>query len=111
MRKNLFLILCFLFVMAMLSLGWSVFQKQSANPDDFKQPLKQIEDRYMGRQTCAKCHAEQDRLWRGSHHDLAMQEANEQTILGDFRYAEFSKDGVISKFFQRQFLLHQRKQL
>ena len=102
MRKNLFLILCFLFVMAMLSLGWSVFQKQSANPDDFKQPLKQIEDRYMGRQTCAKCHAEQDRLWRGSHHDLAMQEANEQTILGDFRYAEFSKDGVISKFFQQQ---------
>ena len=39
---------------------------------------------YVGRQACAQCHAAEDRLWRGSHHDLAMQQATEATVLGDF---------------------------
>ena len=39
---------------------------------------------YVGRQTCAGCHAEEDRLWQGSHHDLAMQEATARTVLGSF---------------------------
>ncbi len=30
------------------------------------------EPTYVGRAACAGCHAEQDRLWRGSDHDLAM---------------------------------------
>ncbi len=56
---------------------------------------------YVGRAVCAGCHAGQDRLWQGSHHDLAMQEANAQTVLGDFNDAEFRKDGVVTRFFQR----------
>lgn len=56
---------------------------------------------FVGRAACAGCHAEQDRLWQGSHHDLAMQEANGQTVLGNFNGAEFSKDGVVSRFFRR----------
>ncbi|MGH8550843.1 MAG: HEAT repeat domain-containing protein [Methylococcales bacterium] len=57
--------------------------------------------KFAGRAACAGCHAEQDRLWQGSHHDLAMQEASEQTVLGDFRNAEFRKDGVVSRFFRK----------
>jgi tetratricopeptide (TPR) repeat protein len=56
---------------------------------------------FVGRATCAGCHAEQDRLWQGSHHDLAMQEANEQTVLGHFNRDTFSKDGVVSEFFRQ----------
>jgi cytochrome c553 len=56
---------------------------------------------YLGRAACAGCHAEQDRLWQGSHHDLAMQAANDATVLGDFGDAEFRKDGVISRFFRQ----------
>lgn len=56
---------------------------------------------FVGRAACGVCHAEQDRLWRGSHHDLAMQEATEQTVLGNFNDAEFRKDGVVSRFFRR----------
>ncbi|MEY2681064.1 MAG: hypothetical protein RL661_1295, partial [Pseudomonadota bacterium] len=56
---------------------------------------------FVGRATCAGCHAEQDRLWQGSHHDLAMQEANEQTVLGHFNRDTFSKDGVASEFFRQ----------
>jgi hypothetical protein len=45
---------------------------------------------YVGAQACAGCHAEQSRLWAGSHHDLAMQDATADTILGDFSGGEFS---------------------
>ncbi|WP_431064875.1 tetratricopeptide repeat protein [Methylotuvimicrobium sp.] len=56
---------------------------------------------FVGRSVCAECHAEQDRLWRGSHHDLAMQEAASGTVLGNFDDTEFSKDGIVSRFFRR----------
>ena len=45
---------------------------------------------YVGAQACAGCHEEQSRLWAGSHHDLAMQDATADTILGDFSGGEFS---------------------
>ena len=57
---------------------------------------------FVGRAVCASCHAEQDGLWRSSHHALAMQEANEATVLGDFNNAEFRKDGVVSRFFRKE---------
>ncbi|WP_230874699.1 ammonia-forming cytochrome c nitrite reductase subunit c552 [Methylomonas sp. LL1] len=56
---------------------------------------------YVGREACASCHGDQDKLWQGSHHDLAMQEVGETSVLGDFQDAEFSKDGVISRFFRQ----------
>ena len=56
---------------------------------------------FVGRVVCSGCHAEQDRLWQGSYHDLAMQEANAQTVLGDFNDTVFKKDDVVSRFFRR----------
>ncbi|MGE5413487.1 MAG: tetratricopeptide repeat protein [Syntrophomonadaceae bacterium] len=56
---------------------------------------------FVGREKCAPCHAEEDRRWKGSHHDLAMQEATEATVLGDFRDAKFTHFGVTSTFFRR----------
>ena len=43
---------------------------------------------FVGTATCAPCHAAQTVAWRGSHHDLAMQQATEATVLGDFRNAD-----------------------
>jgi len=51
--------------------------------------------------TCFECHAEQARAWRGSHHDLAMQEATDATVLGDFDDVEFEHRGVITRFTRR----------
>jgi len=51
--------------------------------------------------TCFSCHAEQTRAWRGSHHDLAMQEATDATVLGDFHDAEFEHKGVTTRFTRR----------
>lgn len=59
------------------------------------------ETTFVGRQTCAGCHAQEDRLWQGSHHDLAMQEATEATVLGDFGGASLAHFGTTSTFFRR----------
>ncbi len=56
---------------------------------------------YVGRQACAGCHEKEHRLWQGSPHDLAMQEATEETVLGDFRQAVFSQQGRSARFFRR----------
>lgn len=56
---------------------------------------------YVGRALCASCHAEEDRLWQGSHHDLAMQDANATTVLGDFADRTFTYYDVRSRFFKR----------
>src|SRR5271165_5082848 len=39
---------------------------------------------FVGGQACTGCHKAQADLWRGSHHALAMQDATEATVLGDF---------------------------
>ncbi len=56
---------------------------------------------YVGGEQCVGCHAAEAGLWRGSHHALAMQAANPNTMLGNFANATFSKDGVNTTFFQR----------
>ena len=56
---------------------------------------------YVGRDSCAQCHEEQVKLWRGSHHDLAMQHADEDTVLGDFSGTEFTYAGITSKFYRK----------
>jgi len=55
---------------------------------------------YAGRAQCASCHAEQNTLWTGSQHDLAMQEASEISVLGDFDNTEFKQFGIVSRFYR-----------
>lgn len=57
--------------------------------------------RYVGRAACAECHAHEDQLWRGSHHDLAMQEATAKTVLGNFDDAQFDYFGTTSRFYRK----------
>ncbi len=53
---------------------------------------------YVGASSCAGCHQQQVDDWRGSHHDLAMQHANDDTVLGNFNDARFEYFGVRSSF-------------
>ena len=55
---------------------------------------------YVGRQSCIQCHTVQARQWLGSHHDLAMDVASHQSVLGDFEDAELTHHGVASRFFR-----------
>jgi len=56
---------------------------------------------YVGRQVCAECHADQAQRWQGSHHDLAMQVADDRTALGNFDGTSFTYAGVTSYFYRR----------
>jgi predicted CXXCH cytochrome family protein len=56
---------------------------------------------FAGRKTCASCHKKEHRLWTGSDHSLAMQEATEETVLGNFDNATFRYYGITSTFFRR----------
>jgi tetratricopeptide (TPR) repeat protein len=56
---------------------------------------------YVGRDSCITCHQKEFRLWQGSDHDLAMQSANEQTVLGDFSGKTLIHFGVTSEFYRR----------
>ena len=56
---------------------------------------------YVGVEGCTACHEEEYRLWRGSHHDLAMQPATESSVLGNFSDARFTYAGVRSRFFRK----------
>lgn len=57
---------------------------------------------YIGRDSCVQCHAEQVALWQGSHHDLAMQHADKNTVLGDFSGVTFNYAGITSKFYKNK---------
>ena len=56
---------------------------------------------YVDDTSCAGCHQDAADAWSGSHHDLAMQEATAETVLGDFSDTTFTHLGVTSRFFQR----------
>lgn len=55
---------------------------------------------FIGSQVCAGCHEQAYQNWLGSHHDLAMQAATVQTVLGDFDDREFTHFGNTSTFYR-----------
>jgi Flp pilus assembly protein TadD len=61
---------------------------------------------YVGRTACAACHPNETKLWTGSHHDLAMQEATDATVLGDFSGAKYEYHGVVSTFTKKDGRFH-----
>ena len=56
---------------------------------------------YVGGESCVRCHDEQTKAWRGSHHDLAMQTATNKSVLGDFNNINFEQFGLVSTFFKK----------
>lgn len=56
---------------------------------------------YVDSRVCAQCHQKQYAQWSGSHHDRAMQDANEETVLGDFGDTSFTHFSATSRFFKQ----------
>ena len=56
----------------------------------------------VGRSVCATGHEDQAALWSGSHHDLAMQPANSQSVLGDFNNVSLMHFGVTLNFSRKK---------
>jgi Tfp pilus assembly protein PilF len=66
--------------------------------------------KFVGSEKCRPCHQGEYDLWKGSHHDRAMEVATEETVLGDFKNAVFEHDGVVSRFYSKdsRFFVHTR---
>jgi len=56
---------------------------------------------FAGSTSCQGCHEAEYRDWMGSHHELAMQIADADTVLGDFDDASFDYFGTNTQFFTR----------
>ncbi len=57
-------------------------------------------DQWLGNDRCATCHERQANDWQGSHHDLAMQVATADTVLGDFNNVTYDYAGITSRFYR-----------
>jgi tetratricopeptide (TPR) repeat protein len=56
---------------------------------------------FVGSKKCMDCHKKEYDKWLNSHHDLAMDVANETTVLGSFENTVFEYFGVKSRFFRK----------
>ncbi|MCF6308662.1 MAG: tetratricopeptide repeat protein [Flavobacteriaceae bacterium] len=81
----------------------------SCNSEDKKEKYTKISktstqyiDGYVGDKNCVACHQTEVDLWKGSHHDLAMQIADETTVLGDFNNLKMTLDDVEYFFFKKE---------
>ena len=57
---------------------------------------------FVGSQACRDCHQAEFTKWTGSHHQLAMAVATDETVLGDFDNAEFHHLGITSRFYKKE---------
>ncbi|MCM2374022.1 multiheme c-type cytochrome [Aporhodopirellula aestuarii] len=55
---------------------------------------------FVGRDTCVQCHETEMHAFTGSHHDLAMDVATDETVLGDFNNVTFVNDGIRSRLYR-----------
>lgn len=59
------------------------------------------EAKFVGRGQCIECHQPQHEQFKGSYHDLAMDLATPETVLGDFSNQTLDHLGVTSKMFRQ----------
>lgn len=57
--------------------------------------------RFVGSLACQACHEAEYAEWQGSHHELAMQPANPETVLGNFDDRRFEYFDSTTRFFRR----------
>jgi tetratricopeptide (TPR) repeat protein len=70
--------------------------RQSSHQDEPPQVAK-----FVGSDACRDCHQAEYNKWTGSHHQLAMAAASDDTVLGDFNDAEFQHVQATSRFYKK----------
>ncbi|WP_295902523.1 multiheme c-type cytochrome [uncultured Vibrio sp.] len=56
---------------------------------------------FVGSDACIDCHQSQVTAWQGSHHDMAMKHAAEDSVLGDFDDHTVEYQGQPNRFFRK----------
>ena len=81
------------------------FQYQQSVSEKMGETLGAV---FVGSEKCRPCHQAEYDLWKGSHHDHAMEVATEETVLGDFNNATFEHDEIVTRFYRKdsKFFVH-----
>ncbi|MHC4943891.1 MAG: tetratricopeptide repeat protein [Planctomycetota bacterium] len=90
-----------------LSLPLYHFRTSTLRPSsEADRPLKTAA--FVGTKACEGCHQKEYDLWNGSHHERAMDVANDQSMLGDFNDSRVVFHGIVSRFYKRdgKFFVH-----
>ncbi len=84
------------------------YMKEECGRTDEYRTKREAAATFVGSKKCMDCHKKQYDNWQHSHHDHAMDVANEKTVLGDFNDAVFKIHGIISRFYQKdgKFFVH-----
>jgi predicted CXXCH cytochrome family protein len=92
-----------------LGIGWFLLSSQPA-PAPYApvsapatqpanaQPVAMTPATMVDEAQCQGCHSVQVKDWQGSHHQLAMQETNADTVLGDFNNVTFKAENETTRF-------------
>ena len=106
-RKNVRILYAIVIITALLIIieGVFFFQKSgtSANKkiNAQEEELKKLSDQdYSGSESCRSCHRQQYDDWQNSFHDLAMAEADAESVKGEFN-TTFTSQGVTNKFYRK----------
>ena len=102
-----------LLLLVMAGLGWFLFAS-TPTPAPYVTPSVAVTPappvaapapappaRMVDEQQCQGCHTEQVKDWQGSHHQLAMQVADEHTVLADFKDSTFKGENETTRFFRK----------
>ncbi|MGF6090816.1 tetratricopeptide repeat protein [Pseudomonas sp. 18173] len=110
-NRYLFPVTIGILLLAVVGIGWFLFSSkpapvpyapatapvvQPAKPQP--QPVAMAPAEMVDEQQCQGCHSAQVKDWQGSHHQLAMQEANAETMLGDFNNVTFKAENETTRF-------------
>ncbi len=87
-------------------IGLWTSQSRATTPESSASPDAAAE--FVGSAKCADCHPREQAQWQSSQHAVAMQEANEKTVLGRFDGSAFTYAGVTSTLFRKsdKFFVH-----
>ncbi len=64
-------------------------------------PISSGATAFVGSQQCQGCHQKEFSAWQGSHHEMAMKHANEQSVLANFNNVDFKDAGKTNKFYKK----------
>jgi predicted CXXCH cytochrome family protein len=110
-NRYLFPVTIGLLLLAVAGIGWFLFSSKPAPvtyapvstpvaqaPKPQAQPVAVAPAKMVDEQQCQGCHSAQVKDWQGSHHQLAMQEATAETMLGDFNNVTFKAENETTRF-------------
>jgi len=94
-----FFITVILSVLISFFLFYSCSQQKSTDISDAEEPIARSH-KFVGDQTCQSCHAGEWEQWKGSHHDYAIGEADDEHVRGDFDDVIFEEGQNRYRFFR-----------